>query len=213
MAERPQRAQLGSANPNWKGGRTIDPRGYVLIKRPGHPGADVRGYVYEHRLVAETMLGRPILPSEHVHHRDENKTNNDPANLEVLSSAEHRLRHRTRESGRRLPGEPNPTVECRCGCNQTFSRFDVAGRPRTFVSGHNVERPETHKHCECGCGARVAKQTRFKARHAPPTRPPNGLVLCGCDCGESFLRFDISGRARVYVTGHNPHPKGQVSRG
>lgn len=44
-------ARPGSDNPNWKGGRTVTEHGYVLLKRPDHPDADVRGYVYEHRLV------------------------------------------------------------------------------------------------------------------------------------------------------------------
>jgi hypothetical protein len=28
-------------------------------------------------------------------------------------------------------------VSCECGCGQVFPRFDRAGRPRRFVSGHN----------------------------------------------------------------------------
>lgn len=43
-----------------------------------------------HRVQAEAALGRPLRPGEIVHHRDGDKTNNDPANLLVLSSqAQH----------------------------------------------------------------------------------------------------------------------------
>lgn len=47
-----------------------------------------------HRVVAEEKIGRPLLPGEVVHHKDENRLNNDPDNLEVLESqAEHARIH------------------------------------------------------------------------------------------------------------------------
>lgn len=128
-------------NPNWKGGRAVASNGYVLIKvGVGHHLADVRGYAYEHRLVAElVVIGRRLRPGEIVHHIDGNKANNAPENLEVvLGVAEHRLHHRTKESGLRMPGEANQTIACACGCGSTFAKFDTSGRPRRFVTGHNT---------------------------------------------------------------------------
>lgn len=77
-------------NPAWRGGRVIDKDGYVLVKAPLHPQRDRHGYVREHRLVMETHLGRVLLPSEVVHHRDDNKLNNQIENLELFgSNGEH----------------------------------------------------------------------------------------------------------------------------
>ena len=41
---------------------------------------------HEHRLVAEQMLGRELLPGEVVHHIDGDKRNNAPNNLMVFPS-------------------------------------------------------------------------------------------------------------------------------
>lgn len=131
--------QVGEKNHQWKGGRTTASNGYVLVKRPGHPSADSRGYVYEHRLVAEQTLGRPLTATEIVHHRNGTRADNRPENLEVCNTvAEHRYRHRRKPSLRRTPGESNPSVTCACGCGETFTKFDSWGRPRRYVTGHNV---------------------------------------------------------------------------
>lgn len=44
---------------------------------------------HEHRRVAEQMTGRKLKSNEHVHHKDGNKHNNDPSNLEVMPAEDH----------------------------------------------------------------------------------------------------------------------------
>ena len=50
---------------------------------------------HTHRVIAEQILGRPLKPSEVVHHIDRNKRNNDPSNLMIFESqAEHAKWHK-----------------------------------------------------------------------------------------------------------------------
>lgn len=138
-------AQHGARNHQWKGGRSIASNGYVLVMvGKEHPLADVRGYAYEHRLVASEKIGRTLRDDEHVHHVDGNKTNNDPSNLMVVSREEHGVEHRHAGHALRMPGEANPVVSCECGCGETFERYDATNRPRRFVSGHNPQ-PATRR--------------------------------------------------------------------
>lgn len=51
-----------------------------------------RTHVRVHRAVMESYLGRKLLPTEIVHHKDHNKMNNSIDNLELLGShREHKL--------------------------------------------------------------------------------------------------------------------------
>ncbi|MCM3130977.1 MULTISPECIES: HNH endonuclease [unclassified Paenibacillus] len=80
-------------HPSWKGGRRITSNGYIEIRMPEHHRARGNGYVFEHIIVAEKILGRKLAPWENVHHKDRNKENNHPDNLEVLSASEHTKKH------------------------------------------------------------------------------------------------------------------------
>lgn len=152
----------GSRNPNWRGGRSIASNGYVLI-RVGveHHLSDVRGYAYEHRIVAEQKLGRRLRAGELVHHKDEDKQNNHPDNLVVKDgNAEHFLEHRRSGKALRLPGEPNTAIACGCGCGATFAKYDDDGRPRLYAAGHNVQARPT---CEAILAALRGAQTLSRA--------------------------------------------------
>jgi hypothetical protein len=61
----------------------------VLLWAPDHPTriGKTKPYVFEHRLVMETHLGRYLETHEHVHHLDGNRANNDIANLELWTTA------------------------------------------------------------------------------------------------------------------------------
>lgn len=77
-------------NAFWGGGLSVDKQGYILVHRPGYPGATERGYVREHRLVMERVLERKLLAGEVVDHRNGDTSDNRPENLRLFASnAEH----------------------------------------------------------------------------------------------------------------------------
>jgi hypothetical protein len=62
---------------------------YRTVYQPSHPKADLMGYVAEHILIAEDMLGRSLKDGEVVHHRDFHRPNNSRENLRVITRKEH----------------------------------------------------------------------------------------------------------------------------
>lgn len=130
---------FGAKNGFWKRGRSVASNGYVLIRvGKKHHLSDVRGYAYEHRIVAENKIGRRLLRGEQVHHINGNKQDNSVENTEVVSCiAEHMQGHRKKPSNRRLFNEANPVISCACGCGESFLKYDTNGRPRHYISGHN----------------------------------------------------------------------------
>jgi len=86
-------SQLGSKSHFWKGGKTKNHAGYILVKCRGHHRANKTGYVREHILVAEKMIGRKLEIGEVVHHLNGKKDDNREKNLMVLLDKNHRSLH------------------------------------------------------------------------------------------------------------------------
>lgn len=84
---RPAGWQTQERNHNWKGGRRKTLDGYIQILLPPDdwrlPMAHKDRLILEHRAVMAGLLGRLLHPKETVHHRDGDKANNQPENLEL----------------------------------------------------------------------------------------------------------------------------------
>lgn len=67
--------------------------GYIAIYFPDHPRSNRDGYIMEHDLVMECIIGRPLGEDEVVHHINHVRTDNKKENLQLLTIREHASLH------------------------------------------------------------------------------------------------------------------------
>lgn len=116
-------AGAGPLHWGWKGGRTYHSSGYVLVYQPGHPRAH-QGHVMEHVLVAECATGIPLPRGVVVHHRNQQKDDNRPANLVILQNQGEHKRLHVRLECLRAGGRPHTQRLCgKCGVPKDFGEF------------------------------------------------------------------------------------------
>lgn len=79
---------------SFKDGVRTNTKGYIIILTKDHPHADANGYVREHRLVMEKHIGRYLTSDEIVHHKNQIKSDNSIANLQLMTKSEHSILHK-----------------------------------------------------------------------------------------------------------------------
>jgi hypothetical protein len=85
--------------PSYKGGHTMLYGGYVYEFCPGHHLQNQWGWVAQHRMIGEDIVGRRLVQDddpdlrECVHHIDDCRTNNALENLQVMTFSAHRSHH------------------------------------------------------------------------------------------------------------------------
>lgn len=69
--------------------RQMTAGGYVRIfVGVDYPGATKSGHIFEHRKVMQDVLGRPLTEDENVHHKNGQRHDNRPENLELWSRSQ-----------------------------------------------------------------------------------------------------------------------------
>ena len=113
---------------------------------PPHPRQNAKGLYPLHIVLMENKLGRLLQPGETVHHRDEDKANDDPDNLEVIRRGPHASLH----NQERMPDPVD--VECPCGRTVKMKPHVQRYRAKRNVSGK--------VYCSRRCGGQYKSHAR-----------------------------------------------------
>lgn len=102
-------AERKNWNPGWRlgkkftnerngvGRKRLASNGYIEVYLPGHPLADIKGRVLEHRLVIYNQIKRPLVFNDVVHHINGVRSDNRPENLILLTRSGHNSHHKSEE--------------------------------------------------------------------------------------------------------------------
>lgn len=116
----------------------------------GYLGRQVNGVrKFEHVLVAERLLGKPLPPGAVVHHWDEDKTNNKPENLVICPDRAYHNALHARMRAMDATGDPNKRPCRRC------KQYDDLSNLRVYVTKTGST---AHWHVQCERDAEAARR-------------------------------------------------------
>lgn len=163
--------------------------GYVVAYAPDHPFARGAGYVLQHRLVMESMLGRHLLPSETVHHKNGIRHDNRPENLELWTGSHpHGVRSEDLHQWAKnhVAGAPLHTTAEGVSVQRSMEQISVCTGTPDLCSGMGLSvqrksldpRSGTHCGCQidiCGCSSgSLGKEARMSEWEGVDELPDGG---------------------------------------
>lgn len=77
------------------------PDGYIKVYFPDHPNCAKDGYIMEHILVMEALIGRHLEKDECVHHINEIREDNRKENLKLMTKKDHMSYHSSKRHEKR----------------------------------------------------------------------------------------------------------------
>jgi hypothetical protein len=126
----------GEESHNWKGGKTIDSRGYKMFYDPSN--GKVCNYTREHASICEALLGKPLPPKAVIHHHKDKLDNSSLVICE--DQAYHTLLHQRK---RAYEACGNPIWRKCYICKQYDDPINL------YI--HSSGSPVRHKYCHSRC--------------------------------------------------------------
>lgn len=113
--------------------------------------------IHRSRAILASELGRALTPNDHAHHENEDKTHDVPANLELLTAAEHNRHHKIGtkhkpESKARISAslkiaflegrhKPLPTMTFLGKQHSLDSKLKMSETRKTLIASGRIARP------------------------------------------------------------------------
>lgn len=151
----------------WAGGRQVDKHGYILVFAPLHPQASIGGYVREHRLLIEVILGRYLHEKEVVDHIDNHPWHNWPDNLRIYASNADHLRATL--TGREK-STPRKSIPGAYGNSQKIDRCPTQSETLALCPAETILALEQHIHAHRPTKeqAALSRKTYFRSGAVHP---------------------------------------------
>lgn len=160
--------------------RRISTRGYISVRLPEHPFRDQLDEILEHRLVVEREIGRFLHASEEVHHKNHDRQDNRPENLELHQNRLSHMRHHSKRF------DPVLIQQVR----------EAAADPNMRICDLPVSSVTVHKICKdnnirwLGADQTHLTEEQVKAALEKTNNTKAAAALLGCSVATLYLNFD-----------------------